>query len=277
MAPRMDLTGHKYNMLTVIEVDTSKKTGKVFWHCLCDCGNKTSVVAVALREGNTKSCGCLGRAKDITGKIYGKWTVLESVMIDGKPSQRYTCKCLCGTVKTVRRRELISGLSRSCGCAVKLPDGIAARNSLLLVYKASARRRGHTWGLTDEAFIEIITKECHYCSEPPSQQMKTSTSLYIYNGIDRVNNDVGYEIGNVVSCCKICNMAKHVLDRQVFMDWIKRVYMTSVWEEPIEYDTARKWALNEDDEWVELTGEWIDTDMPNYLESGAHFVMETMQ
>ena len=30
-----------------------------------------------------------------------------------------------------------------------------------------------------------------------------------YNGVDRKFNKKGYEIDNVISCCKICNIAKN--------------------------------------------------------------------
>jgi hypothetical protein len=38
--------------------------------------------------------------------------------------------------------------------------------------------------------------------------METLRASYIYNGVDRVNNDFGYSIDNCVSCCKVCNRMK---------------------------------------------------------------------
>lgn len=54
-----DLTGQKFGMLTVLERSQQKINGKNSWICLCDCGNKTTVPVDKLRNGNTKSCGCL--------------------------------------------------------------------------------------------------------------------------------------------------------------------------------------------------------------------------
>ena len=34
---------------------------------------------------------------------------------------------------------------------------------------------------------------------------------YLYNGIDRIDNKLGYIKGNMTPCCKICNHAKHDL------------------------------------------------------------------
>jgi len=43
-------------------------------------------------------------------------------------------------------------------------------------------------------------------------------------GIDRMNNEVGYIITNVVPCCKICNWCKSNLTIQEFREWINKVY-----------------------------------------------------
>lgn len=53
-----DLTNKKFNKLTVISRDTSKKD-RPYWICKCDCGNTISVRADLLKSGNTKACGCL--------------------------------------------------------------------------------------------------------------------------------------------------------------------------------------------------------------------------
>lgn len=55
---RIDLTGRKFGRLTVNCV--SHKEGKVlYWNCTCECGNISNVRSQSLREGGTKSCGCL--------------------------------------------------------------------------------------------------------------------------------------------------------------------------------------------------------------------------
>ena len=56
----IDLSGKRFGRLTVIERDTERK-GNVYWKCICDCGNKKSIQGRNLRDGSTKSCGCLSR------------------------------------------------------------------------------------------------------------------------------------------------------------------------------------------------------------------------
>ena len=48
--------------------------------------------------------------------------------------------------------------------------------------------------------------------------------IYIYNGIDRIDNNKGYTIDNIVPCCHICNQAKSSFTLQEFQDWIEKVY-----------------------------------------------------
>jgi hypothetical protein len=49
-------------------------------------------------------------------------------------------------------------------------------------------------------------------------------SKYIYNGIDRVNNNFGYLIDNCVTCCTNCNVAKMARTQEEFNSWNQRVY-----------------------------------------------------
>ena len=46
---------HKYGKLTVL----NKNSKGAYWDCLCECGQMTTVLGSNLRNGNTKSCGCL--------------------------------------------------------------------------------------------------------------------------------------------------------------------------------------------------------------------------
>lgn len=56
-SPR-NLAGKKFNKLTVLEI-AYKKDNRVYWKCLCECGNTAVVVSSSITRGRTKSCGCL--------------------------------------------------------------------------------------------------------------------------------------------------------------------------------------------------------------------------
>lgn len=61
MSKKRDLIGNKFDRLTVL-YEAQKIRGRTASVCLCQCGNKITVVNNALITGNTKSCGC--RRKD---------------------------------------------------------------------------------------------------------------------------------------------------------------------------------------------------------------------
>jgi hypothetical protein len=67
---RIDLTGQRYGRLLVKSYDRYQGC-KSYWHCICDCGNKISVLSNSLRTGNTQSCGCI-RVEKTREKWAGK-------------------------------------------------------------------------------------------------------------------------------------------------------------------------------------------------------------
>ena len=59
--------GNRYGRLVVLREARKRSGGHVCWHCRCDCGKYTVVDGVALRRGNTRSCGCYHR--EIIGNL----------------------------------------------------------------------------------------------------------------------------------------------------------------------------------------------------------------
>ena len=69
MKRRIDLTNQRFGRLVVLMF-----VGKEKWSCHCDCGKIVEVYRGHLRDGHTKSCGCL-RKDTIYGIRYkhGEW------------------------------------------------------------------------------------------------------------------------------------------------------------------------------------------------------------
>lgn len=87
--------------------------------------------------------------------------------------------------------------------------------------------------MTYDEFSTLITSTCHYCGVEPSNVLKVpygggDYEVFTYNGIDRVDNLLGYIVGNVVSCCHKCNWAKKDMTTEEFYIWVKRVYDTII-------------------------------------------------
>lgn len=58
MRKRIDLTGQKFNSLTVLSY-SGKQWSNSLWLCRCDCGTGKIINSNNLKNGHTKSCGCL--------------------------------------------------------------------------------------------------------------------------------------------------------------------------------------------------------------------------
>lgn len=57
---KKDMVGQLFGRLTVIaETDERTKCGEVKYLCKCDCGNTKVISGTTLRNGKTRSCGCL--------------------------------------------------------------------------------------------------------------------------------------------------------------------------------------------------------------------------
>ena len=54
-----DLTGQRFGYLTVIKKAGKNKSDKILWLCKCDCGKLKIIQGTSLKNGRTKSCGCL--------------------------------------------------------------------------------------------------------------------------------------------------------------------------------------------------------------------------
>lgn len=65
---------------------------------------------------------------DLTGKKFGRWTVLKRAPNKGK-SVYWTCECECGTIKDVKGQCLREGESLSCGCYQKEKAAITLKET----------------------------------------------------------------------------------------------------------------------------------------------------
>jgi len=241
MSGLINLIGKKFGRLTV-----KKYAGKRMWLCECECGVVRTFVGRALRDGQSKSCGCSRFAhnnndllkfksingKNLIGKKFGKLSPIRHLgKINEKSIDQYwLCKCDCGNEKIIRSRNLANGGTRSCGCSSgKLPYGQSAFNQLRNGYKRGAKARSLCYELSDEQFRNITSKKCFYCGVPPKQSVPQFlkgklNGDYLHNGIDRLDNSSGYTIDNCVPCCKSCNYFKSTLSMEDFLSNVERIY-----------------------------------------------------
>ena len=88
MGKLIDLTGKKFNRLTVIEKTKERKHGYVVWKCKCDCGNIVYYTTQTLNNKDTQSCGCYHsqRSQEVAKKSFKKY--FSENLIEGTNLQK---------------------------------------------------------------------------------------------------------------------------------------------------------------------------------------------
>lgn len=83
------------------------------------------------------------------------------------------------------------------------------------IYQDRAAKRNKIFSLSLDEFAEIQKDECYLCG-------KQNTDLH-KNGLDRVDNNLGFVEENVSACCGNCNMAKSTFDISEFLEKCQQI------------------------------------------------------
>lgn len=88
-------------------------------------------------------------------------------------------------------------------------------NVVFKQYKQSALKRGYSWDLHKYQIEALIFLPCYFCGKEVASGFR--------HGIDRLNNEKGYMVDNVVPCCRICNLMKGVQTEQMFLQHCAKI------------------------------------------------------
>lgn len=180
---------------------------------------------------------------DLIGMRYNMLMVVEKLpsRVYGDNSKYYKkrmwlCKCDCGNMTEANTGALTCDKKKSCGCLTPTKSGEnsmksrhkiakedAGYRSVYVRYRQNAFARKLDFNVDFDFAVNIMKSNCHYCGVEPSNLFWKSYYNVSYNGIDRVDNTVGYEKDNLVACCKMCNIAKNNNTEQEFLQWVKRL------------------------------------------------------
>ena len=192
------------------------------------------------RKANDKHVG--DQAGHLT--IIDKRQVFDSEKQPWRPRIEYLVECDCGESSPfwLRSNQIVLDKHRrpnfhggngitTCGrkeCVWSVVYNLDVRQTaiskIIEATKSNAKTRGLKYDLARDEVIVIIEDVCRYCGKSPeysncaevrsnSQKIRDVPNelvwVYRYNGIDRVDSTKGYEQGNCVSCCSICNVFKN--------------------------------------------------------------------
>jgi hypothetical protein len=209
-----NLVGQRFGLLTVISRAENDKNKRIRWNCICDCGNKLTPYSDSLLAGKSKSCGSCIKIKNLTGLRFGKLTVISPADRNRSNQIQWNCLCDCGKKCVILSKCLLYGTTRSCGClktSNKYTDKtMSSKLALFGKYKRSARDRGYSFEINFETFMSFVQQDCYYCGESSSHYFKHTRTKggFFYTGLDRIENEKGYESNNLNPCCKKVQLSK---------------------------------------------------------------------
>jgi hypothetical protein len=88
-------------------------------------------------------------------------------------------------------------------------------------YRSRAEKKELEFAITHDDYKSIIQQDCYLCGK---QSTETNT-----NGIDRVDNAIGYTLENCKACCKECNHMKNNYTLDTFKEKIERIQ--DIWKD----------------------------------------------
>lgn len=137
------------------------------------------------------------RAKDETGNVYGRLTVLYPVAVEHQLI--WLCRCECGTLLRVKGVMLRCGNTKSCGCS-KIRHGQCRRGRLTPEYRCWKDMNTRCYRSTCKHYKNYGGRGIQVC-----EQWRESFETFFADigarpsdrhSIDRIDNDGNYEPDN---------------------------------------------------------------------------------
>jgi len=162
---KIDWTGRKIGRVNVISL-LIRTGGGSKWNCKCACGNEFVCWAVSFKRGKKFECKQCWyerrRGIDLTGRKYGRWTVLNR-KVDDRNKTKWVVRCDCGNLGEVDTCSLgKKGRSMSCGCLGRKEKSKWVNDTLYPpMHRTSITR-----------IYKIRTRIVHSCYKPKHQSYK---------------------------------------------------------------------------------------------------------
>ena len=162
------------------------------------------------------------------GSQFGEWTVLEQKSTKdskGRYISILRVQYSCGLVKEVRKSGIVDGRSKSCRqCSSrrknKNPGYGELGGSVIWHLKKGAKKRNLSWELTPEFLWNLFLEQDQRCAltgvDLHMQRIRTSK---ITASLDRIDNERGYEKGNVRWVHKRINVMRMDMNDAELLKW----------------------------------------------------------
>lgn len=210
----IDLAGQRFGRLLVLKRDGYFKNGKIEcigWLCKCDCGNIKRLRGSVLKNGSTRSCGCLHleitktnrfKPKEGVCEICGERFIYRASSVDGK--RKKTCSRDC---HNKRRAKYQANLVNK--------DFKHFLTKLARSVRTRAARENIRYDLSTDFILNLFAEQNGKCKmtgvpfELNQRRGRTNISPRLPS-IDKIEPAKGYIKSNVQLVCFMYNQAKDV-------------------------------------------------------------------
>ena len=179
----IDMIGKRFRRLTVIKRMPNAKNGEAKWLCKCECGKETIVPGGALRNGHTKSCGCLQR--DLMSGINKKRSFALGIANMRKVMKNYKWQAKKRKLKwDLTEKQFKEVTQQNCYyCRVK-PKQIENRPFLNGAYVYNGiDRLDNTKGYTVDNIVSCC-KQCNFAKRKYTLQEFKDWIKQVYNNLN---------------------------------------------------------------------------------------------
>lgn len=138
--------------------------------------------------------------------------------------------CKCGNKSSIRTDAILKNASCSVCGQVKRRNTFTEKTKeslkkrLFSAYERQAKKRNYSFEISYDHFKHLIFQNCFYCDDEPSNKFLQNYRTLIYNGVDRVDSNIGYTLENTVACCAQCNWMKNKFTKKQFLDKVKKIH-----------------------------------------------------
>jgi hypothetical protein len=102
--------------------------------------------------------------KDITGQVFGLWTVVSSSdEFSASRQMKWLCRCQCGDEHVRTGASLRNGSSEGCRKCKHLRMEKSASTGQFYTMRRGAERRGIEWLIDKDYFIKLIEEQNYSC------------------------------------------------------------------------------------------------------------------
>ena len=230
MSKIIDMTGQRFGKLVVLKRDGHMSDRSIAWFCQCDCGGTKRINGYNLRQGVTKSCGCLQHSKN-------RFSIKQTICEICRKQFNYQSSVKPKTCSVECKKQFISNYNRHYFQHYSRPKSSFTQKIADTVTSCKQRAKKHKipYNIDSKYIISLFYKQNKCCikTKIPFSLPGTKKKSPWTPSIDQIIPGKGYTKDNVQLVCMMYNFAKHTWTNEDVMKFVQAINKTNTKTTPI--------------------------------------------